>query len=79
MAAPEILALRKQFEIPDDQLKNHVRCVALSRDASRYLFTAVDEAWCVDMSGRGLWGTKLPLKDGWARVATPSSEFGTSA
>lgn len=79
MAAPEILALRKRFEIPDDQLKNRVRCVALSRDASRYLFTAVDEAWCVDMSGRGLWGTKLPLKDGWARVATPSSEFGTSA
>lgn len=77
-AAPEILALRKRFEIPDDQLKNHVRCIALSRDASRYLFTAVDEAWCVDMSGRCLWGTKLPVKDGWARVATPSSEFGTS-
>jgi hypothetical protein len=77
--APEILALRKRFEIPDDQLKNHIRCVALSRDASRYLFTAVDEAWCVDMGGKSLWGTKLPVKEGWTRVATPSSEFGTSA
>lgn len=76
--APEILALRKRFDIPDDQLKNHIRCVALSRDANRYLFTTVDEAWCVDIGGRGLWGTKLPVKEGWTRVATPSSEFGTS-
>ena len=29
--APEVLALRKRFDIPDDQLKNHIRCVALSR------------------------------------------------
>ena len=76
--APEIRALRKRFEIPDDQLKNHIRCVALSRDASRYLFTVVDEAWCVDMNGKGLWGAKLPIKEGWTRVAAPSSAFGTS-
>ncbi len=77
--APEVSALRKRFEIPDDQLRNHIRCVALSQDASRYLFTAVDEAWCVDIEGKGLWGAKLPVKEGWTRVATPSNEFGTSA
>ena len=77
--AHEVFALRKRLEIPDAQLKNHIRCVALSRDASRYLFTAVDEAWCVDMGGKGLWGAKLPVKEGWTRVATPSREFGTSA
>ena len=76
--APEILALRKRFEIPEDQLKNHIRCVALSREASRYLFTAVDEAWCVDTTGQGRWGAKLPIKQGWTRVATPSSELATS-
>ena len=76
--APEILALRKRLEIPDDQLKNHIRCVALSRDSSRYLFTAVDKVWCVDMGGKGLWGAKLPVKEGWTQVVTPSSEFGTS-
>lgn len=54
--APEIVALRKRFEIAQDRLKNHIRCVALSRDASRYLFTAVGEAWCVDLNGQGLWG-----------------------
>ena len=77
--APEILALRKRFEISNDQLKNHIRCVALSRDANRYLFTAVDEAWCVDKEGRCAWGAKLPIKEGWTRIARPSSEFGTSA
>ena len=77
--APEIVALRRRFEIPDTQLKNHLRCVTLSRSATRYLFTAVDEAWCVDMNGKGVWGAKLPFTDGWARVATPSEEYGTSA
>ena len=75
VAAPEIVALRKRFEISDDQLKNHIRCVALSQDASRYLFTAVDEAWCVDLNGQGLWGTRLPIKEGWAPAAVSSNEF----
>lgn len=79
IATPEIWALRKRFDIPDDQLKNHIRCVALSRDASRYLFAAVDEAWCVHIGGKGLWGAKLPVKEGWTRVAAPSTEFSTSA
>ncbi len=77
--APEILTLRKRFDVPDDQLKNHIRCVALSQDATRYLFTTVDEAWCVDMDGKGVWGVKLPFKEGWTRVSTPSSVVGTSA
>ena len=77
--APEVLALRKRFDIPDDQLKNHIRCVALSQGANRYLVTAVDEAWCVDTTGQACWGVKLPMKEGWSRIAAPSNEFGTSA
>ena len=77
--APEIRGLRQRFEVPDEKLRNHIRCVALSRDASRYLFTTVDEAWCVDLSGQGLWGVKLPVKDGWTRMATTTSAYGTSA
>ena len=76
--SPEIAAIRKRFEITDAELKNHIRCVALARDESRYLFTIVDEAWCVNEAGFGLWGAKLPIKDGWTRVATPSAGFGTS-
>jgi len=76
--SPEIRAIRKRFDISDDQLKNHIRCVALSRDGSRYTFTVVDEAWCVGTDGRGLWGVKLPIKDGWTRIAEPGEAFGTS-
>ena len=76
--APETQALRKRFGIADDQLKNHIRCVALSPTAERYLFTTVDEAWCVDVHGNGLWGARLPIKEGWTQVASPSSNTGTS-
>jgi len=77
--APEIVALRRRFGISDDRLKNHIRCVALSRDASRYLFTAVDEAWCIDCEGRGLWGAKLPIKEGWKPSEQTGGRDGTSA
>ncbi len=76
--APEIQAIRKRFEIPDDQLKNLIRCVALSQDGGRYLFTAVDEAWCVDTGGAGVWGAKLPFKEGWTRVTAPSKKSAIS-
>jgi len=63
--APQIQALRRRFAICDQWLKHHIRCVALARDRSRYLFTAVDEAWCVDVRGEAIWGLKLPPQDGW--------------
>jgi hypothetical protein len=75
---PEIQTLRKRFDISDEQLKNHIRSVSLSRDNGRYLFTAVDQGWCVDSGGTGLWGAKLPMKEGWKQIAIPSDRFGTS-
>lgn len=77
--APEIQALRKRLGIEEGkELKNYIRCVALSRDRSRYLFTAVDEAWCIGMDARGIWGVKLPIQEGWERVIESGSTFGTS-
>jgi hypothetical protein len=61
--APQIQALRRRFVICDEWLKHHIRCVALTRDRGRYLFTAVDEAWCVDVRGEAIWGLKLPPRD----------------
>jgi hypothetical protein len=75
---PEIIAIRKRFNISDDELKNYIRCVALSRDASRYVFTVVDEAWCIGANGVGIWGAKLPLREGWSEVAASRGGFGTS-
>ena len=77
--APEIQALCRRFDICEERLKNHIRCVALSRDHQRYLFTAVDEAWCVGPQGQTIWGLKLPMQEGWRRIASPSERFGTSS
>ncbi len=60
---PEVLALRRRFDIAGKQLKNHIRCVALSQSARRYLFSAVDEAWCIDPEGRGIWALRFPAKE----------------
>ena len=77
--SPEVHTLQQRLEIGAAELKNHLRCIAMAYDNSRYIFTGVDEAWCVDIGGRGLWGVKLPIKEGWSRVAEPSSTFGTRA
>ncbi len=75
--APEIKKKIKHCGIQQSEIKNHIRCVAMSRDTSRYLYTIVDEAWSIDANGNGLWGAKFPLKEGWDQVATPSNSFGT--
>src|SRR5271163_3124727 len=61
--APQVQALCRRFDLCDDWLKNHVRCVALSRDRSRYLFTAADEIWCMDPRGAVIWGLRLPRRE----------------
>jgi len=61
---PQLQAIRRRFAICDDWLQNHIRCVALSRDRSRYLFTTVDEVWCVDARGEVVWGLRLPRPEG---------------
>ena len=77
--SPEIQNLIRRFDVAGTELKNHIRCVALSGAADRYIVTAVDEAYCIDIAGNVLWMTKLPVKDGWNRVATRSSNIGTSS
>lgn len=75
---PEIRSIQKRFDIREDQMKNHIRCIALSPNSRRYLFTVVDEAWCVGIDGDAFWGIRLPIKDGWTRFSEPSETVGTS-
>lgn len=77
--APEVKILQRRLGIDSINLKNHLRCVALSCDNTRYLLTGVDEAWCIGLDGTGMWGVKLPLKEGWSRVAESTSSVATSA
>ena len=78
---PEYAEQAKRFGIDPNSLKNHVRCVALSHDRSRYLITIVDEAWCYDLAtNRPLWGLRFPTKEGWTAIASDrSGKAGASA
>ena len=76
--APEIKNIKRRLSLDDSRLKNFIRCVAFSQSSDRYLFTAVDEAWCVDAQGYGLWGLKLPMSDGWTKLPSSNHCTGTS-
>jgi hypothetical protein len=75
--APEVRALQGRSGWGTEQLKNLLRCVALSFDNSRYLFTGLDEAACVDIDGKSLWRVRLPLKEGWEQVSGPGQVVST--
>lgn len=68
----------RRYQFGHSDLKNHTRSVALSPDASRYLFTVVDTAFVVGANGVSLWALELPKQDGWKKVGTVSNRFGTS-
>ncbi|MEP3299362.1 MAG: J domain-containing protein, partial [Pseudoruegeria sp.] len=69
-ATPEVVANRKRFELDGagagavlwGQAHLALNCIALSPDRDRYLYTHVDEAWCIDRSGKRLWGIRMPTR-----------------
>lgn len=72
--APEISYGKRRFGTDDLQLKNHIRCVALSRENDSYLFTLADMVWVVCVTtNRAKWGLQMPTKDGWEAVSQPAS------
>jgi hypothetical protein len=77
--APEIKKAMQRLEVEEAELKNHIRCIAISKDNTRYLFTFVDEVWCITRDGNPLWGAKLPEKEGWTRFYSPSAQIGNEA
>jgi hypothetical protein len=75
-ALPEYAAQSKRLAIEPRQLRNHVRCVAITADGSRILITVVDEAWCYDTRTlEPLWGVRFPLQPTWSRVYSISCDF----
>ncbi|WP_419941172.1 DnaJ domain-containing protein [Candidatus Palauibacter sp.] len=79
-AAPEVSYAKHRFGTDDLKLKNHLRCVALSRANSAYLFTLVDMAWVIDVTTHtAKWGLQMPTKEGWEAVSRPASGAATDA
>jgi hypothetical protein len=71
---PEYRAQADRLGIPEREIKNHTRSVGISTDRSRYLVTVVDEAYCFDASSHTpLWVVRVPMQEGWNRVASERS------
>lgn len=76
---PEVTALIGRLGIAEASLRNHLRTVSLAQDNSRYMVTGVDESWCISSGGAGLWSARLPLQEGWQKVAVRGEGSGTRA
>lgn len=76
---PEYRACAERLGIPEENLKNHVRCVAISTDRSRYVVTVVDEAWCLSVTGVVLWGLRFPTSERWAPVKRSLEQTGPTS
>lgn len=76
---PEYRACADRLGIPNESLKNHVRCVAINSDHTRYVVTVVDEAWCLSAAGDVLWGLRFPTADRWAPVTRSVDRVGPSS
>ena len=76
---PEYRAAAERLEIPDREIKNHIRCVALGNARDLYLYTVVDEAWCIGVDSEPRWGLRMPTGEEWIRCSDRTERVGTSA
>lgn len=76
--APEVAANRDRLGLPESETHRALRCIALTPDRDRYLFTHIDEAWCIDRNGKCLWGLRMPAKEP-TRIRIGGASFGTAA
>jgi hypothetical protein len=76
---PEYKKIESRLGISERELKAHVRCVALSNDTRHYIYTVVDEAWCVGIDNQVRWGIRMPVSDEWVKCSERTERSGTSA
>ncbi|WOI28635.1 DnaJ domain-containing protein [Sulfitobacter dubius] len=63
---PEVAAGRRRLDLGGEggilwgEPHLALNCIALSPSRDRYVYTHVDEAWCIDRDGKLLWGVRMP-------------------
>jgi hypothetical protein len=76
--APEVAANRDRLGLAENEAHRALRCIALPPKRDRYLFTHVDEAWCISRDGERLWGLRMPAKEP-TRIRVGGAGFGSAA
>lgn len=65
-STPEVAAGRRRLDLGGEggilwgEPHLALNCIALSPNRDRYVYTHVDEAWCIDRNGERLWGVRMP-------------------
>ena len=75
--APEIATNRDRLGLTESEAHRTIRCVALTPKRDRYLFTHVDEAWCISRDGERIWGLRMPANEP-TRIRVGGMAFGTA-
>ncbi len=76
-SAPEVAANRDRLGLAEGEAHRTMRCVALTPERDRYLFTHVDETWCISREGECVWGLRMPANEP-TRIRVGSMGFGTA-
>ena len=74
---PEVAANRDRLGMAQNEAHLALRCIALAPDRGRYLFTHVDESWCVSRDGKCLWGLRMPAKEP-TQIRLGGAQFGAA-
>lgn len=74
--APEVIANAARLD--HEGANVGLRCIALTPDRSRYMFTHIDEAWCISRDGKMVWGVRVPENEP-RTVDLGSNHVGTSS
>lgn len=74
-----ITMIRDSEIFMDGPPRRQIRRVSINPVGDRILFTIADTAWCISPGLSTIWAVCMPLKDGWKRTYTRSSQVGTRA
>ena len=75
-SAPEVAVNRDRLGLAESEAHRTIRCVSLTPERDRYLFTHVDEAWCISREGKRIWGLRMPANEP-TRIRVGGMGFGT--
>jgi hypothetical protein len=59
-------------------IRTSIRCIDVSSDGHKILFTVADSAFLIDENGKTIWSCSMPLGEGWVREFVKGNQAGTS-
>ena len=75
---PRVVQIRESDVSFYGDVRTSIRCIDVSSDGSKTLFTIADSAFLVNQYGETIWARSMPLGEGWIREFIKGTRVGTS-